>query len=121
MEMRVIRERAAARRREFGRERTAWRNRGHDLVADATEIRHAIGIALDLQPVPVHAARLVEVVLHQHAYRLSALELEHRPRDPDRIARRLFAARLHEESVRRLSTDEPIGSLLDQEVDRASV
>src|SRR5205823_5901202 len=110
--MRVIWKRPAARRCEFGREGLARGNWRHDLVADATKAGDAVGETFDLQAVPVHAARLSEIVFYENAHRLAALQLEHRSGNVDGVLGRDDRVFLEQETVRGLSADESIWTLL---------
>src|SRR5687768_11154624 len=106
--MRMVGKRAAPRRCELRGERPAGWNRRHDAVTDAAEAGHTIRKALDLQAVPVYAARLIEIVLHDDPYRLAALELEDGSRKHDGILRWHAGALLQHEPVGGLPADETV-------------
>src|SRR5690242_16661321 len=121
MQMRVIWKSAAARRRELGGERSLRRNGWHDLVADAAEVRHTVGETFDLEPMPVHAARLIHVVLHQNAHGLAALELQHWTRKLDGIWRGRCAVALQHKAVRGPAPRQAIRTLLYEKVNEPSL
>src|SRR5262245_21730746 len=109
----MVRKGAAARRCELGGERSMRRNRRHDLIADAAEVRDAVGETLDLEAVPMHAALLVEIVLDSYAYGLTPFQLEHGARNGDRIPRRHDAVLLKEKAVRGLVAEESVRLFLN--------
>ena len=75
----------------------------HEAGRRAAPARHAVGEALQLDAVPVHRRRLGEVVDDRDPHRLAPAEHERRPRDVDRVARRLGAVLAPRSPSRRAS------------------
>ena len=72
--VRVIDERASARRRETSREAAACQHRWRDTARRPPEPRHAIVVAVELDPVPVNRGRLAQTVDDLHGDGLSSCE-----------------------------------------------
>ena len=100
--VRMIDERAGARRREARLERVARRDGRRDPAGTATEPSDAVEVALELNAVPVDGRCFRQLVHHGDAHRLAALEHDRWAGEQRRSRRRRRSAVLQHVAVCRL-------------------
>ena len=105
--VRMVDERPGARRREPRLERIARRDRRRDAARMPGEAGDAVVVAIELDAVPVHRRRSVQLVHHGDAHRLAALEQDRRAGQQRRARRATSSTVVQHVAERRLAVVPP--------------